>query len=189
VSAQPHPALTAPAIVAAVAGGILRPRGLLLSCDVDWRGRVCQPCGAILQVDTRVVWQVGAPAAAVPSRSAVHRSSQDALSTRSSQHVSAECHCSGSSASTVCGQVCVGSWYWSSRRWISCVPHPCRNAVCLFTYACPTPPSASPSHCFLAAFACCCVSCRGYIISMLWATATSLIIHNSGLPPGETVMC
>jgi hypothetical protein len=31
----------------------------------------------------------------------------------------------------------------------------------------------------------CCPWCRGYIISMLWATATSLVIHNSGLPPGR----
>ncbi|KAF6260707.1 hypothetical protein COO60DRAFT_1700173 [Scenedesmus sp. NREL 46B-D3] len=28
---------------------------------------------------------------------------------------------------------------------------------------------------------------RGYIISMLWATATSLVIHNSGLPPATLI--
>lgn len=29
--------------------------------------------------------------------------------------------------------------------------------------------------------------CRAYIISMLWATATSLIIHNTGLPPATLI--
>ncbi|KAF8067327.1 hypothetical protein HT031_002375 [Scenedesmus sp. PABB004] len=39
-------------------------------------------------------------------------------------------------------------------------------------------PAARPLHAWFG---------RGYIVSMLWATATSLLIHNTGLPPSTLV--